>query len=146
MLAGQIFQGGLEAGQVREPDEDVKRGHVRFDGLPDKLAVVAARFLEEPTAGLDPLAEVRPEAPGRLCADQVVSEAAGGGQARPGEHLVPGTTPGKRHLRGRVAFEPSALFRSRKTRPPPQSCWGFRPRDARSRFSRLPPSLPVVAL
>ena len=65
-----------------------------FDGPPDKLDVEIQRLAEEPTAGLDPLAEVGlpdrklawKEAPGRLRADQVVSEAACGGQARPGEH------------------------------------------------------------
>ena len=75
-----------------------------FDGAPDKLDVEIPRLTEEPTAGLDPLAEVglpdrklaRKEAPGRLRADQVVSEAARGGQARPGEHLVPGRVPDKR--------------------------------------------------
>ena len=86
-----------------------------FDGPPDKLDVEIPRLAEEPTAGLDPLAEVGPpdrklawkEAPGRLRADQVVSEAACGRQARPGEHLIPGRAPDKRQLRGPAAFDPS---------------------------------------
>ena len=84
-----------------------------FDGPPDKLDVEMPRLAEEPTAGLDPLAEVglpelaRIEAPGRLRADQVVSAAACGGQARPGEHLVPCSASDKRQLRGGAALDPS---------------------------------------
>ena len=86
-----------------------------FDGPPDKLDVEIQRLAEEPTAGLDPLAEVGlpdrklawKEAPGRLRADQVVSEAACGGQARPGEHLISSRAPDKRQLRGPAAFDPS---------------------------------------
>ena len=74
-----------------------------FDGPPNNLDVEIPRLTEEPTAGLDPLAEVGlpvawKEAPGRLRADQLVSEAACGRQ--------PGRVPDKRQ-RGAAAFDPS---------------------------------------
>ena len=77
-----------------------------FDGPPDKLDVEIQRLAEEPTAGLDPLAEVGlpdrklawKEAPGRLRADQVVSEA---------DRRAQESIPDKRQLRGPAAFDPS---------------------------------------
>ena len=88
---------------------------MQFDSPPNELAVVVARLMEEPTAGLDPLAEVGlpdrklawKEASGRLGADQVVSRAACGRQAHPGEHFVSGGAPDQRQIRGRAVFEPS---------------------------------------